>query len=335
MITLVSVPGTGGAPIFESFPVTTPAPGTGSLTDPWLPARGQMLGKPQGLNWFWFLVTYPAAVFPMGPSWRQGIEIVVYVLLNPRQFGIPCWQDANGRWVFRHVLDGYSQGAIVVARVWRDEILNPNGRLHHLLPYCLGTITYGPPLRAPGIAYGNTEICGLPVPPPVDGLITGGIAGPDDLTPAQCLFPDGHPLAGQPAVYDHCAVGDLYGDCPVGDNPWTAISSVGHDENLIYDIIQDFTGSNILAIAKAVIPLLNPAQDVAQVIAELPALIAGLINTGGITALPTNPSNAQIVGFIEALLNGGLFLIQGAGPHGNYNAAPAQAWLEELGKQYA
>jgi hypothetical protein len=321
VITLVSVPGTGGAPIFESFPA-------GALTDPMLAARGQCWGRPLGLNWRFFFVTYPAAVFPMEPSWRQGIENTVgAVQMSPGFF----------------VLDGYSQGATVVARVWRDEILNPAGRLHNRLNDCLGVITYGPPLRSPGLAFGNTIICGIPVPPPIEGFVTGGIAGPDCLTAAQCYFPAGHPLAGQVAVYDHAAPGDLYGSCPIGTNPWAASwkadCPIGYDENLAYGIIQNFTVATIAPMVT------TAATDLGIAIGSgvnLPLLIELGVDAieaaaGAPLSIPATGVSGvgQLVGLVVALVNGGMFLIQGTAPHGNYDSGPATGWLIELGKRYA
>ena len=343
MITLLSVPGTGGAPIFESFPAM-PGMDAPNIVDPMLIAQGQCWGRPMGPNWNWFFCSYPAAVFPMGPSWRQGIENVVAVCLNPNQYGIPCWMDlSTGKWVFRMVLDGYSQGAIVVARVWRDEILNPNGRLHHLLPYFLGVITYGPPLRSPGIAYGNTVFCGTNPPPPVEGFITGGIGGPDCLTPAQCLFPAGHPLAGKPAVFDHAAIGDLYGDCPIGPNPWSPTwktdCPIGYDENLAYSIIQDFNGTNITNMATTAITDLGVVVKSGVNVIELVEVGIDAIEAaaGAQLTIPASgvSSIGDVVGLVVALVNGGMFLIQGTAPHGNYDAGPATEWLIDLGKQYA
>jgi hypothetical protein len=86
----------------------------------------------------------------------------------------------------------------------------------------------------------------------------------------------------------------------------------------MFDIIQNFNVNNLVAIVEAVIPLLNPAADIAAIVAELPALLIGLITSGGLTSLPSDASNAQIVGFLEALLNGGMFVVTGMGPHGDY-----------------
>lgn len=307
MITLVSVPGAGGAYLFDDDPGPP-------LTDPWLAMRGQCLGVPNGLNWRWFHVSYPAVAFPnMGASVKQGVENTVYVLLNVHPTG-------------KIVLDGYSEGAIVVGHVWRDEILNPKGRLHHRLNDVLAIIVYGDPLRAPGIAYGNTVLCNIPVPGPLDGFTTGGIAGPDVLTPEQCLFPNGHPLEGQIAVYSHAAVGDLYTQCPIGDNPWTAEAPPGHYETLVYDIVQSFDTPNVLAISMAVLQVLgDPAGDIASI-----ASIGGLLGLIGLS-----PTTSKVVAIVQAVLNGGMFLFQGFQPHGNYDTGPAIAFLDDLGRQYA
>ncbi|MDR3662034.1 MAG: hypothetical protein P4L86_16905 [Mycobacterium sp.] len=325
MITLISVPGTGGAQIFESQPEA-------ALTDPMLVARGQCWGKPLGLNWSWFFVTYPAQVFPMGPSWQQGINDTVGAIQNFVQGNF--------------VLDGYSQGAIVTSHVWRDEILKPQGRLHNRLNDCLGVIEYGPPCRCPGYAFGNTILCGQPVPPAVDGVVTGGIAGPDDLKPEELYFPAGHPLAGQVAVYQHCAVGDLYGDCPTGENPWaTALTwkteaPAGYDENLIYELVQTFDGQNVAALLTQALSLLGititDATTLPGLILLLTAVIQGATGGSSISIPATGVATPQqVVGLIEAIINGGMFLAQGTGPHSAYDSGPAAAWLTQLGMAHA
>jgi hypothetical protein len=66
-------------------------------------------------RWYWHGVSYPAETFPMGPSVKAGVEELVRLIASTSgTFGIM----------------GYSQGAIVTCKVWRDEIMNPNGRLH-------------------------------------------------------------------------------------------------------------------------------------------------------------------------------------------------------------
>jgi hypothetical protein len=194
----------------------------------------------------WVGVDYPAATFPMGPSVNTGIQnLVSLIASNPGTFAI----------------SGYSQGAIVTCRVWRDYILNPDGQLHDRLNDIVAHVTWGNPLRCPGKANGN----GL-VSPPIelparDGVVTGGIAGPDDLTPWQT--PDWH--------IDFAHDGDLYADCPTGLDPWSNEEPAGADETAIYNMVQGtITGRDSL--------LLTIGELLTNPIGEMIPLIEAMIN---------------------------------------------------------
>lgn len=287
MITLLTVSGTA-APWFVGYPSESGF----ALTDPWLISRGQCFGPPEGQNWLFQGDGYPAAVFPMRPSVLNGWEECVRLLLEVYTSG-------------PFVLDGYSQGAIVVCMVWREEILNPAGRLHHRLNDCLGVITYGNPMRSPGIAYGNTLLWGHVVPGTQDGYVTGGISGPNNLKPEECLFPDGHPLAGEPAVYDFANPGDLYASAPVGPTPWIKETTVGANETLVYEAIMDFDGSDLWAWTKKIFKI------VTMPLSELWPLV-------------------------QAIWNGLQFFSAGMNaPHWQYDSTPATIYLDKLGRQYA
>jgi hypothetical protein len=57
-------------------------------------------------------------------------------------------------------------------------------RIHNRVNDVIAAVTWGNPCRATSVANGNV-FAGWPMPGDVDGVVTGGIAGPDDLTPAQ------------------------------------------------------------------------------------------------------------------------------------------------------
>ncbi|QHB37453.1 lysin B [Mycobacterium phage Leopard] len=293
MIALLTAAGTGGA--WDVTAGQYPAQSGAYFADPMWVAREQCFGRGEGSNIVWQGIGYPAAVFPMRPSvlkgWEETVRLLSLILTE------------HPDWYF--VLDGYSQGALVVCLVWQHEILNPTGRLHKFLNRCLGVIAYGNPMRAPGIAYGNTVIWGRPVPGKEDGEVTGGIAGPANLRPEECVFPKGHPLAGQPAVYDFALLGDLYAAAPVGSDPWEHPTRVGENETLIYEAVMDFNGGDILAFARKIFKL---------------ATLNWL----------------EFWAVFQAIFNGIKFL--GAGmnaPHWQYDSRPVTAWLERLGKEYA
>lgn len=290
MITLLTAAGTGAG--WEVLPGQYPALTGAALTDPWLVSRGQCLGPPHGQNFIWQGIGYPAAVFPMRPSVLNGWEETVRLLLEVHRAG-------------PFVLDGYSQGALVVCMVWLHDILNPGGRLHHRINDCHAVITYGNPMRAPGVAYGNTLIWGNSVPGAEDGYTTGGIAGPADLKPEECLFPAGHPFAGKPAVFDFALPGDLYAAAPVGDKPWDKEPEVGANETLIYEAIMDFNGGDLFAFAKRIFT-----------VATMPWT----------TFWP----------IFQAIWNGIEFLAAGPNaPHWQYDERPAVAWLTGIGERLA
>jgi hypothetical protein len=242
-------------------------------------ARAVVAANPKAA--FWQPIgEYPANVFPMGPSVQQGVAEGQRLLTNVYPTG-PI------------ILIGYSQGAIVTSKLWRDVILN--GPLAHRAKDVIASVTFGNPLRAPGVANGNV-FAGWPLPNQVDGVVTGGISGTDDLRPEQT-----------PAFwYDFVGIGgdggasELYTNAPVGADPWTAEGPVGVLETQIYNIVQQATFADVLAIA----------GDVVKVFA--------------------NPIG-EIVTIVEALINGGLFVVAGPNAdHNTYDIGPAVRYLNQV-----
>lgn len=159
----------------------------------------------------WVGVEYPAQAVPMWPSINTGIEnLVKLIAATPGTFAI----------------SGYSQGAIVTAKVWRDEILNPAGRLHDRKDDIFAHVTWGNPIRCPGIANGN-GLVPMPAPGDLNGYLSGGVGGPDDLTPWQT--PNWH--------IDFAHIGDHFASCPTGPDPWTNEPEVGALQTAIYNFL--------------------------------------------------------------------------------------------------
>lgn len=227
----------------------------------------------------WIAVDYPAAMFPMKSSVDVGIEnLVAAILLTPGWF----------------VLFGYSQGAVVISRVWREEILNPNGRLHHRLKDFRGAVTWGNPMRAKGIARGN-DYAGMPLPTGdavdhflsgQDPEITGGIAGEGvvltaDETPWNWL--------------DFANPNDLYTDRP--------FNLAGHDETLIYNIVMSTGGwDTFQAVVNLMIDVVDQFSNPVQ----------------------------ELMGMAEAIYNGLRFALPGPNSgHYTYDVAPAVQWCLE------
>ncbi|NUP10208.1 MAG: hypothetical protein HOW73_29510 [Polyangiaceae bacterium] len=159
----------------------------------------------------WVGVEYPAQAFPMWPSIQAGIDnLVNKIASTPGTFAI----------------SGYSQGAIVTAKVWRDEIMNPAGRLHDRKDDIFAHVTWGNPIRCPGYANGN-GLVPMDVPGDLYGYQSGGVGGPDDLTPWQT--PYWH--------IDFAHIGDHFASCPTGPDPWTDEPEVGELQTAMYNFV--------------------------------------------------------------------------------------------------
>lgn len=177
---------------------------------------------------FWQPTGYPAGVFPMNPSVQAGVTEVRRLVLLQHTPGYPLF------------MSGYSQGAIVVGQVFLQDFWHPNGQFHTRLPDLArgGIINFGDPYRAPGVANGNKTF-GFPMPKTLDGVSTGGIGGPLDLTPDET-----------PDWYLSCALdGDLYACAPVGDDPWKHEASAGKVETSIYNLVESGSPKDFLKIA--------------------------------------------------------------------------------------
>lgn len=138
---------------------------------------------------YWQPVFYPAATFPMGPSVQAGIaELVRLIETRPGPF----------------VLVGYSQGAIVTSKVWRDYI--NSGPLSHRRHDLFAAVTFGNPMREPGHTFpGGKDPGGR------------GIA-PDHLTNTPIWW------------YDYAEPGDIYTCTPA--------NKAGENMTAIYNLVQ-------------------------------------------------------------------------------------------------
>lgn len=188
-------------------------------------------------------VGYPAKTVPMWPSVQVGranlnIELAAYATRYYRQHG-----SYDGMVI---IGSAWSQGAMVWLQTFFHDILPPTGTLHYLLSYVYRLYLFGDIFRCPGIAHGN-EIAGIPLPPKLDGVTTGGIGGPLDYTVEQAnlLAPDGKFL-----IYSFVNPNDLYADSPCGDDPWTSLKSAGSVEYLFFQVIMQPNLADMLALVK-------------------------------------------------------------------------------------
>ena len=244
-LALFTVGGTGEAGPTDPNQFTTQV-AQGLMPSAWQIIADKLDGLASVVPITWFPINYPAAVYPMAPSVQNGRENLVAAI-----------QATAGPFV----LCGYSQGAIVTGVVWSQDILAPQGVLHSRLTDVAAIFTFGDPLRCPGVANGNL-LAGIPLPSDLDGDVTGGIAGPADLTAAQT--PD--------FFYSFALDGDLYASAPVGTDPWQNEAATGRVETGIYNIVQEATFIDVVAVAA---DLLTPVATVEAIINGLTFAAAG------------------------------------------------------------
>jgi hypothetical protein len=80
-------------------------------------------------------VGYPAAVFPMGPSVQAGrVELIRLINSRPGTFAFV----------------GHSQSEIVFGQVFKHDMINPNGVLHHRNNDLIAAAMFGGPMREAG-----------------------------------------------------------------------------------------------------------------------------------------------------------------------------------------
>lgn len=211
---------------------------------------GGVINCQDGL-WDSWAVAYGAQTIPMWPTVQQARELVVAYLL----WYVPAFYAYYGFYP-AIVFDGYSQGSMSVDQLFVYDFLtpsgstdtegNPTGRLHQYLPLLQRIYQQGHIFRTPAIAHGNALI-GLPQSLPVDGVETGGIGGPLDLTEEQTNYVS---PSGQPMVYSCANPGDIYTCCEVGTNPWTKIAPEGAIADIFYKIVMQPTMDDVISAAK-------------------------------------------------------------------------------------
>lgn len=204
---------------------------------------GGLANTADGL-WASFLIGYPALTVPMWPSVQIGRQnLVSAIQMYAANYSATHGGSHEGMVL---VISGYSQGAMVTDQVFVLDFLSPTGILHPLLPYLYRMYNFGDIFRTPGIAHGNA-LAGLAESIKADGVETGGIGGPLDLTVEQSnmLAPDGKYLVMSCANY-----GDIYTACPVGLTPWTKLASAGKTGNLFFKIIMQPTFVDVLSAVK-------------------------------------------------------------------------------------
>lgn len=215
----------------------------------------------------WQPIGYPAQPVPMGPSIRAGKEELV------TQFGVHREQVQR----CGAALAGYSQGAIVVAEVWEQEIKSPTGRLHWALPHVTKAVCWGNPSREKGHAWPDA---GGPLSPPDHQGVTGTL------------------MVDTPDWWRNYAhQGDLYTDCPDDQS--------GVDRTAIWHLIRDgdpLTGPS--SLLRQVLKVLGVSpSDVGQtgeVIAMVKAMLDALVFFGKQTQPHCSYSIAEAISYLRS-----------------------------------
>jgi hypothetical protein len=212
----------------------------------------------------WQPVGYPAAPVPMGPSITAGKTELKRLL----------YQHRTQIEEYGFALAGYSQGAIVIAETWENDIKPEKGSLHWAFPHITKAVAWGNPSREKGKVYPDA---GAPTSPPDHQGVTGTL------------------MVDTPDWWRNYAhTGDLYSDCPDDQS--------GEDRTAIWQIIRNgdmFKGPN--SLLHQVLELTGAVKDAPQI--------------------------TETVGMIKAMMDALVFFGKGTGPHINYSAAEAIAYL--------
>ena len=244
-------------------------------------------------RYFWQpLGNYPATVVnpQMGASVQMGVQEMIRLVTQVFPKGNPVGDGI--------VLLGYSQGALVVDIFMRDHVVNPAGECHDRYEDIVCVAVWGNPMRVPNFASGN-EFAGWPLPAPVDGLPTGGIAGTGNLSMA-----DVRPYSKTVRHYWGDFVNtigqgnDLYADCPQG--------GPGVYEEQVYNLVQNADLTNFWAFV----------ADLMQLATSMGAQFQMIWNIA------------------EAIINGVLFLGAGANAsHYTYDLTPIINFVNVCGQE--
>lgn len=212
--------------------------------------------------WHHFLPGYSAKTIPMWTSVQEARELIVQFLLWYAPWYKSIWSDYPAV-----IMTGYSQGSMVTDQVWVLDLLDPNGRLHFLLPCVRRIYQFGHIFRTPGVAKGNALI-GRAESIKQDGVETGGIGTSMDLTADQLTNPATQELV----VYSCANKGDIYTCCSVGTDPWHHPAPEGKVGNIFEQIIMQPSLAHIISVAKV---LGEPLSGILELLHTMKFFAAG------------------------------------------------------------
>jgi hypothetical protein len=234
---------------------------------------GQQLAENEPDIFFWQPVgDYPAATIPMDPSVVMGVQSLIYLTTGEIYPGFNITPGPFYRYNSL-VLDGYSQGAMVVCQFiqwcWKYNRMD-------ILSRIVAVVVEGNPQRLAGFASGN-EFAGWPMPPDKNGGPSGGIAqavnpnGACNMTLAQmqCQLPNA------------AEVTHFWGDFANTNNPDQGATElyaiapqngVGSIEQTVFNAVQNLDGPSILGVMG---DLMHPIEDIQAIVNGFQFLAAG------------------------------------------------------------
>lgn len=176
---------------------------------------GGVINVEDGL-WHCECVGYPALTANMGASAQIGSTNTA---IRTKIFDDAYVAAYGTHPMLKYV--GWSQGAWALDLFMHQHIIPDDGDLNYLLPYVDSVYNYGDVFRTSGISKGD-EYGGFPGPGKEDGKITGGIAGPEQLTIEESSIISKYD--GRFVFKSFNRNGDLYGAAPMGKAPVTKSS---------------------------------------------------------------------------------------------------------------
>lgn len=186
--------------------------------------------------WYSECIPYPAKTTPMWPSAQIGQHNLGFrVKAYADWYYAQSWpgKPAGSYEGLNINVVAWSQGGIAADLFWQVDVFPASGYLNYLKPYIGHIYIVGDPLRTSGISVGN-DLAGLPGPGKLDGVTTGGIGGPKQLTVEETTYLSSD---GRPVIISFNNKGDLYGAAPMGDTPKTSLPAAGKVEYGFFKII--------------------------------------------------------------------------------------------------
>lgn len=250
-------------PKVDQRPVLFTVCGTGV---PWWVGPDADTARALEYKYRWQPVGYPAQPVPMGPSIAAG-KTELKRLMYQHQTQIEEYGFS---------LAGYSQGAIVIAEVWENEIKPEGGSLHWAFPHIIKAVAWGNPSREKGKAHPDA---GGPLSPATHQGVTGTL------------------MVDTPDWWRNYAhQGDLYTDCPDDES--------GEDRTAIWQVIRD---GNILkgpdSLLRQVLELTGTVKDadqLSEIIGMVKAMLDALVFFGKGTGPHVSYSPAEAIAYLRS-----------------------------------